>query len=58
MANCQQTTEAVLIPDASPERSARTVERVAEILLSLLELSDSPLEPKLPWSKPHLRLVK
>jgi hypothetical protein len=47
---------AVLIPDASPERSERTVERVVTILLSLLDLSETNIEAK--PARPHLRLVK
>jgi hypothetical protein len=50
------TELAVLIPDASPERSERTVQRIANILLALVDLAEVRHDIK--PATPRLRLVK
>jgi hypothetical protein len=46
----------VMIPDASPERSERTVQRIANILLALVDLAEVQRDMK--PTAPRLRLVK
>jgi hypothetical protein len=50
------TEPAILFPDASPERSERTVQRIANILLALVDLAEVQRDIK--PARPRLRLVK